>query len=81
MVAPAPLLEPDAPGWAQRFALRLEALFVGRFPKAPVRLQSVLFADLRPAADWTGCIVYVSDKAKVGLSNGTTWTDPAGGAL
>ncbi len=50
-------------------------------PGRPARLWSVAYADLPPAADWAGCIVYVSDKNKVGLSNGTTWTDPAGGAL
>lgn len=77
----APLLQPDAPSWAQRFAQRLESVFLKKSPTAPVRLWGVVFAELPPAADWTGCLVYVTDKAKAGLSNGTTWTDAAGGAL
>lgn len=77
----APLIDASAPPWAQRFALSLPNLFVSLFPKSPTRLASFTLAKLPPAADWTGCQVYVSDKAKVGLSNGTTWTDPAGGAL
>lgn len=78
---PAPLLEPNAPGWATRFAALLPRTFLGLFPSAPVRLWPVLFADLPPAASWTGCMVYVTDKAKVGLSNGATWTTTTGGVL
>jgi hypothetical protein len=50
-------------------------------PGNPVPLPQVAFASLPPAADWTGHQVWVSDKNKVGVSNGTSWTDPAGGAL
>lgn len=81
MVAPAPLLEPGAPDWAQRFALQVQEAFLGLFPDAPVRLWSVAFADLPDPAKWSGCIVWVSDKAKVGASNGVAWTDAVGGAL
>lgn len=81
MVAPSVLLEPGAPTFLQRFALRLASTFLGLFPDAPVRLWSKDLADLPPAANWRGGIVYVADKAKVGLSNGTTWTDTTGGAL
>lgn len=81
MVAPAPLLEANAPGYLQRFVLRLHATFLGLFPNAPVRLWSVADAGLPDPAKWAGCVVYVSDKAKVGLSNGASWTDTSGGAL
>lgn len=81
MVAPAPLLEPTVPDWATRFALRISQSFLGLFPGAPVRLWRVAFADLPDATRWPGSVVYVSDKAKVGLSNGVAWTDAAGGAL
>lgn len=77
----APLLDATAPPWAQMFALRLPNIFKGLSPKSPERLASFTFANLPPAANWPGCVVFVSDKNKVGLSNGTTWTDPAGGAL
>lgn len=77
----SPVLEPDVPQWMQRYALRLEKAFVNLFPKAPVRLWSVTYANLPPAADWPGCIVFVSDKNKVGLSNGSAWTQTDGGAL
>lgn len=81
MVAPTPTLEPGVPGWMQRYALSAAKTFRTLFPDRPDRLWPVLFAELPPAADWRGCQVYVTDKAKVGLSNGTSWTDPAGGAL
>jgi hypothetical protein len=75
------IIEPDIPQWMQRYINRVDATYVNAFPKAPVRLWSVTQANLPPAAQWPGCIVYVSDKAKVGLSNGTTWTQTDGGAL
>lgn len=77
----APLIDANAPSWAQRFALRLPNIFKSQQPRSPERLAIVLFAELPPAADWIGCQVFVSDKGKVGLSNGLAWTDPAGGAL
>lgn len=75
------LLEPGAPMWAQRLALRLDRAFVGLFPSAPVRLWSVLFADLPSPADWTGCLVWVPDKGKVAVSNGAAWVVVDGGVL
>ena len=77
----APLIQADAPSWAQRFALSLPNLFKGLSPKSPERLAPFVFTELPPAANWPGCVVYVTDKHKVGLSNGSSWTDPAGGAL
>ena len=77
----APLIDPSAPGWALRFAQNLPSLFKARFPTGPEKLTPFLFANLPTAANWPGCLVWVTDKNKVGFSNGTTWTDPAGGAL
>lgn len=77
----APLIDPTAPGWARMFALRLAAAFKNADPTGPERLARYASTSLPPAADWLGCQIYVTDKHKVGLSNGTTWTDPAGGAL
>ena len=76
-----PLLDAGAPIWAQQAFQRLEQLFVSRSPRSPVRLWSVTQAELPAAADYPGCIVFVSDLNKLGLSNGTTWTDATGGAL
>lgn len=50
-------------------------------PRGPVRLASVEEADLPPATDFDGALIYVSDLQKVAMSNGTTWTDTTGGAL
>ena len=77
----APLVDASAPSFLQQFALRLPNIFKSLSPKSPERLASFAYAQLPPAADWVGCIVYVTDKSKVGLSNGASWTDPAGGAL
>lgn len=75
------LLEPGAPLWAQRLALRLVKTFLHLFPSAPVRLWSVASADLPNASDWPGAIVYVTDKAKVGVSTGAAWVAADGGPL
>jgi hypothetical protein len=75
------LIDADAPIWAQKFSLSLDQAYVGQFPTAPVKLWGVLQAKLPPAAKYPGCIVYVSDLGKVGLSNGTAWTQTDGGAL
>lgn len=77
----AVLLEPGAPLWAQRLGLRLAKTYLSLFPTAPVRLWSIPSADLPPPADWPGCIVYVSDKLKVGVSTGAAWVAADGGPL
>ena len=70
-----------APPWAMRFALDIEKTFLPLFPSKPVRLVSYLRADLPNAADWTGCIVYVSDLKKIAASDGTNWLDALGAPL
>lgn len=77
----APLIDANAPSWALQFAQRTLNAFKSRSPRSPERLAAFTYAELPPAIDWTGCVVFVSDKNKVGLSNGSAWTDPAGGAL
>lgn len=53
-------------------ALRTAALELQQ-PQAPTRLWSVAQANLPPAADWTGCLVFVSDTGTIAVSDGTTW--------
>lgn len=77
----APLLEPGTPGWAQRFALRLQGWFWPVEPTRPMRLQAIVKAELPPAADWPQCLVYVSDVKKLGVSDGAAWRDSAGGLI
>jgi hypothetical protein len=67
-----PLLEADAPGWARRFAERLNTFFKLRHPQAPNESFICVFADLPPAADWTGCLAYTTD-GRLWFSNGTAW--------
>lgn len=50
-------------------------------PTRPTILAPCLQADLPSAAQNTGALVYLTDTQKVAMSNGSTWTDPAGGAL
>lgn len=75
------LLEPASPGWAQRLVLRLVGFFVLSFPVQPVRLWAVIFAKLPPAAEWTGALVWVTDRGKVAVSNGAAWVTTDGGVL
>jgi len=67
------LLEPGAPSWAQRFALRLASTFKLINPQAPVAIWGVNSADLPPATDWPGCLVVVPDLNVLAVSDGTVW--------
>jgi hypothetical protein len=58
-----------------------DALIELQAPTKPAQPAGCLEADLPPASDWTGATFYLTDKQKVALSNGTTWTDTTGGAL
>lgn len=80
--APAPiLLEAAAPPWAQRLVLVLQQTFLPLRPIQPTRLWPVVSADLPDPGDWPGALVYVTDLAKVGVSDGVAWTDTLGGPL
>lgn len=68
-----PLLEPGAPAWAVRFAERCNQFFKLRHPQAPTEIWLTLAVDLPPAAQWTGCLVSVSDLACIAVSDGTNW--------
>jgi hypothetical protein len=75
------ILEPTAPGWAQRMVLALKGYFLPLVPSSPVMLASFPSTSLPDPAAYAGCLIYVPDKAKVGLSNGAAWTNAIGGAL
>jgi hypothetical protein len=80
-VTPVPP-EPQTPGDLVQSLQDLDAAAdEARNPSQPRRLWSVLSTKLPPAANWTGCEVWVSDKLKVGVSNGTAWTQTDGGVL
>lgn len=81
MVAGPLILEPNAPPWAHRFVLALKGFFAPLVPAGPTQLASYPSAALPDPADYRGCIIYVTDKAKVARSNGTAWTDAVGGVL
>lgn len=42
-------------------------------PRAPTPVFTVAAAGLPPAADWTNCVVRVSDLDILAVSNGTSW--------
>ena len=59
----------------------LERDFVSRTPKHPVKLAEFISTELPDVAKWRWCIVAVTDKNCVGLSNGVAWVRADGGAL
>lgn len=67
------LMEPGAPAWAQRFALRLAVVFKLVNPQAPVAIWPSYKADLPPPIDWIGSLVYVPDQDCVAISDGVNW--------
>ena len=75
------LLEASAPDWASRMLGRLLNFFVWQNPTIPTTLWAVAQAGLPPAAKWTGAQVWVTDKGKVAVSNGTAWVTTDGAAL
>jgi hypothetical protein len=70
---PGVLLEPSAPPWAQRFALRLQSYFVAAHPTAPTEVYAADKADLPPPADWRGCLAVVPDVHALVVSDGVNW--------
>jgi len=66
------LLEPGAPQWAQRLALRLVKTFLNLFPTAPVRLWRAPPAEFPPADKWPGSVV-ASPDGGLWVSDGTSW--------
>ena len=59
----------------------LDNRYVNQVPGAPQKLAPYDSAKLPDVAKYLGCIVYVTDKQCVGVSNGTTWTRADGSAL
>jgi hypothetical protein len=68
----APLVEPTAPPWALRFALRLQQMFWPVFPTQPMRVWDAgVLADLPPAADWPDTVAVAG--GAMWISVGGAW--------
>jgi hypothetical protein len=67
------LVEPNAPPWAQRFALRIGQYFQSKFPTQPTRFFYCDKVDLPPAADWPGCVVVVVDQECLAVARLGAW--------
>lgn len=67
------LVEPGAPMWAQRMALKMLTFFKLVHPTAPAEMWRTKQADLPPAADWPGCLAVVVDLDTLAVSDGTDW--------
>ena len=54
-------------------------------PEAPVRMASTTNANLPPADDWRGCMIFVSDKDCIAISTDVagvyTWLRADGSAI
>lgn len=59
----------------------IERDFVSRAPKHPVKLAEFTVAELPDAARWRWCVVAVTDRDCVGLSNGLAWIRADGTAI
>lgn len=73
------LVEPNAPLWAQRMALRLPKVFAPITPNQPLKIWAVNKVDLPPPEDWPDCIVVVPDQACLAVSDGAAWLKVAFG--
>lgn len=67
------LVEPGAPLWAQRMALKMLGFFKLVHPLEPAEMWQSNKVDLPPPADWKGCIVVVPDQACMAVSDGLAW--------
>lgn len=73
VAATAPLIEPGAPPWALRFALRLQQTFWPVFPSQPQRVWNAgPVSALPPPAAWPGAIVQAD--GALWMSDGVAWT-------
>lgn len=59
----------------------IEQDFVSNQPKRPVKLPPFPSTDLPDAAEWPGCLIYVTDKTCAGVSTGAAWVRADGSAL
>ena len=69
----APLIEPTAPPWAQRFAQRLQDYYVPLHPISPLEIFACNQADLPAPSDWPGCILEVVDLQVLAVSRAGQW--------
>lgn len=67
------LVEPGAPPWAQRFALRLRQYFQSRFPTQPVQIFACDKPDLPPASEYAGCLVVLVDEQCLAIARQGVW--------
>lgn len=67
------LVEPGAPGWANRLVLKLLGFFQPVNPRAPNFIWYVNKADLPPANLWPGALCVVVDEVCLGVSDGLAW--------
>lgn len=82
MVAARPLtLDATAPQWAQRLVADLEKAYVKASPTAPQRLAAFASASLPDPTAYQGCIITVTDKQCVAISDGAAWLRADGSAL
>lgn len=44
-----------------------------RTPKEPLRVYACLEADLPPAANWSSCVLHVTDLNVLAFSDGSDW--------
>lgn len=79
MLRPDPRLPSPIRGPLSELAAALDQI---RSPRMPLALFSCARAGLPPAADWSGCLLRVSDLNTLAHSDGTRWVRvDTGGAL
>lgn len=82
-----PLINPDPEIHRRQLATRVNAAMMddGTEPmKAPLQLKIYHVADLPPASDWEGAIVFIDDETggpSIGVSDGTNWKRVADNAI
>lgn len=69
---------PGAPSWLDPLLRRIRQGLAEPW-ESPLRLQSIVTANLPPAADWEGGIVYDDTTSTAKISDGATWAAIGGG--
>lgn len=74
-------LDGAAPDWARRAFADADKAYVKVIPTAPVRVPEFASISLPDPADWSKCMIYVTDKTCVAVSTGSAWVRSDGSAL